>query len=199
MADTRGASVNDVCLAALAQAFRRWRLENTGGSRSCPDLSALVPMSTRLIDERLAPGNRLVSHHLLLPCSADRFADALDGVHRQTNAVRAGRTRDSARVALAALTPRLGESVADRTTAPEGAQIVASSVTFPGEVACAGARLTAASLMCDPYNGRLSYISFARTTDVVRCTAVYDEVLAHAAAIPSHWKAALIAEDTPRS
>jgi diacylglycerol O-acyltransferase len=193
-ADTHGVSVNDLCLSALAQAFRRWRSENMNGLRPCTNLSALIPISTRLTAERFSPGNRLASHHLLLPCSEERFADALNGVHRQTNAIRASRMRDSARAALAMLTPRLGERVVDRMAAPQGAQIVAGSVSLSGEVACAGARLRAASMTCDPYNGRLSYISFTRTTHVVRCTAIYDEALVHAGTIPSHWKASLSAE-----
>ncbi|MFD9277851.1 wax ester/triacylglycerol synthase domain-containing protein [Streptomyces mirabilis] len=80
VADAYGASVNETCLAALAQAFRRWRHGNEHDGPTCPDLPALVPMSTRLAQERLAPGNRLVSHRLSLPCSAEELDEAVNRV-----------------------------------------------------------------------------------------------------------------------
>lgn len=193
VADNCGATVNDVCLAALAQAFRQHHSDSAQGALSTIDVPALVPMSTRSAQQRHAPGNHSVSHRLLLPCSAERLAEAIRRVSRQTAAVRKTRQRDASRLALIPLTPRLGDWVIDRMTVTRAAPVVASSVTFPRTVTCAGARLTGASMFCDPYNKRLAYISFTRTTDVIRCTAVYDSAFSRAAAIPSGWKTSLTA------
>ncbi|MCT9108924.1 hypothetical protein ACFWD7_11250 [Streptomyces mirabilis] len=102
--------------------------------------------------------------------------------------------RDAARLALAPLTPRLGEWATSRMTVAQAAPVVASSVTFPGAMTCAEGRLAAASMFCDPHNERLAFLSFTRTTNVIRCAVVYDDALVHAADIPSHWKASLLAD-----
>ncbi|MFF3580421.1 hypothetical protein [Streptomyces mirabilis] len=160
MADAYGASVNETCLAALAQAFRRWRRGNEHDGPACPDLPALVPMPTRLAQEQLAPGNRLVSHRLSLPCSAEELGEAVDRVRDQSQTVPASRMRDAARLALTPLTPRLGEWATSRMAVAQAAPVVASSVTYPGAMTCAGGRLIAASMFCDPYNERLAFLSF---------------------------------------
>lgn len=77
-------------------------------------------MSTRLAQERLAPGNRLVSHRLSLPCSAGELGEAVNRVRRQSQTVRASRMRDAARLALAPLTPRLGKWATSRMAVGDG-------------------------------------------------------------------------------
>ncbi|MFI9202228.1 wax ester/triacylglycerol synthase domain-containing protein [Streptomyces sp. NPDC053048] len=192
LADAHGASVNDVCLAALAVALRSWRDEQPAHPRPCPDLPVLIPMSTRQPHERHTPGNRVAAHRLLLPCSEEGFGEAVGRVNRQTAAVRDTRRRDAARAALARpLVPRLADwtvrTMGNRRSVPLGA----SSVTFPQAFSCFGARLTAASMFYNMQENVPTYLSLTRTPDTVRCALMYDAALARTATIPGHWKQAL--------
>ncbi|WP_322983597.1 hypothetical protein [Streptomyces sp. S584] len=132
-------------------------------------------MSTRLAEERHTPGNHLVAHRMTLPCSAEGFGEAVNRVRRRAEAIRTSRMGDATRLALSALTPRLGEWATRWMSVAQAAPVVASSVTFPDAMTCAGGRLTAASMFCEPHDERLCYLSFTRTTDVIRCAVVYDD------------------------
>nr|WP_190064006.1 wax ester/triacylglycerol synthase domain-containing protein [Streptomyces griseocarneus] len=198
LADAHGASVNDVCLAALAMALRSWRLERAAaaGEGACPDLPTLVPMSTRQAHERHAPGNRVVAHRLLLPCSEERLREAVTRVHRQTVVVRRSHRRDAARAALdKPLLPGLADWTVHAMGNPRTIPLSASSISFPAAFSCFGARLTAASMFYNVQENLPTYVSFTRTPTTVRCALMYDESLAHTASLPHHWRRAL--DETP--
>lgn len=193
LADAWGTSVNDVCLAGLAQALRAWH--RGGPARHCPELPVLVAMSTRGPGERYAPGNHVVGHRLVLPCGAQRLPEALARVRRQTDAVRRTRTRDARRLAVRVLPHRAGEWAMGlvKNAVPIGV----SSVTVTDHMRCFGARLTGASMFYDVHDGLLGYVSFTRAGGVVRCGVVYDVALPRAAQLPHHWQRALLAADAP--
>ncbi|MYS55401.1 condensation protein, partial [Streptomyces sp. SID6013] len=64
-----GATVTDVYLAALARAVRTWHLKETGAVH--PPLPVAIPMSVRAPGEEQAPGNRMVTARILLPCDEE--------------------------------------------------------------------------------------------------------------------------------
>ncbi|MEU1378206.1 wax ester/triacylglycerol synthase domain-containing protein [Streptomyces triculaminicus] len=194
LADAHGASVNDVCLAALAMALRTWRHERTAstGAGTCPDLPTLVPMSTRQAHELHTPGNRTVAHRLLLPCSEERLRDAVARVHRQTAVVRRDRRRDAARAALdRPLVPALADWTVRAMGNPRTTPLSTSSITFPATFSCFGARLAAASMFYNVQENLPTYVSFTRTPTTVRCALMRDDALARTAPLPHLWRRAL--------
>ncbi|WP_234393102.1 hypothetical protein [Streptomyces pactum] len=184
-------TVNDVCLAALAQALQHWRTTYLEPTPRCPDVHALVPLSLRQDHERHAPGNRVTGLRLTLPSSAPDFGQALHSVHRQTRRVRATRQRDVSRVALRLMPSRLGEMTGKVITAKATCPLIASTIGLPATFTCQGAHLYAASMFNDLYDERLSYISFTRAAGIIRCGMFYDSALPGARAIPEFWSANL--------
>lgn len=191
------ATVNDVCLAGLAGAFRQWYGTLTPPPPPLRDLSVLVPMSFRRDHEQYAVGTRVTAHHLDLPCRIPETAEAIHRVHRQTRAVRTHRVREASRLALALLPVPLGQRMAGVTLGRTAAPVLASSITLPAEFMCLGGRLSAASLVCDLFGGRLCYVSFTRAAGVVRCGIVVDESLPGASVLPALWREAVGAAEQP--
>ncbi|MGW6462068.1 hypothetical protein ACWF94_40110 [Streptomyces sp. NPDC055078] len=192
-ADRWGTSVNDIALAALALAFRSWRAERDGAAPGHA-LPALVPMSTRQDHERDAPGNRLVSHRVLLPCGTDDLGTAALRVHRQTRAARDNRRRDAARAALAYGPSRAGVWSTRLVAAPRTVPVNASSITLPSAPECFGVPLTGASMFFAPPPGLLAYVSFTRLPGTVRCTVVHDVRVPGLRELPRHWRTAVTGE-----
>ncbi|MET9803416.1 wax ester/triacylglycerol synthase domain-containing protein [Streptomyces sp. NPDC006368] len=187
-----GVTTNDVCLAALAQALRHWHRSHPALDGPCPDMHALMPMSLRQEHQRHALGNHLGSHRVTLPCSVPDLDQAVAHVHRQTDAVRASRTRDAFRLATRFLPTWLGERASNAFTARRSAPIVVSSVSLRATPTCLGAPLCAASMFGSLYNNRLCYVSFTRAVGIVRCGVLYDGALPQAAALPRLWSAVLL-------
>ncbi|MGW8065174.1 wax ester/triacylglycerol synthase domain-containing protein [Streptomyces ziwulingensis] len=177
------ATVNDVCLAAIAQAMREWR----ASSRSCPDLPVIMPMTLRQKHEPYAAGNRITAQRLLLPCSAASFGEALHAVRRQTDALRIHRARDAARWAMAALPRRLGEQSCTRMLDAQAAPVTTSSITLPQTPTCHGVPLHGASMLNTPHTGCPTYISFTRAAGTVRCTAIHGSSLTDMPSITRAW------------
>ncbi|MCF2436142.1 hypothetical protein LV779_24515 [Streptomyces thinghirensis] len=90
IARAHGGTVTDVYLATLSHAVRTWYLKDTGSAH--PPLPVSIPMSVRAPGEEYAPGNRMVTARLLLPCDEESPQRALARV-----VVRTGRLRESRR------------------------------------------------------------------------------------------------------
>jgi diacylglycerol O-acyltransferase / wax synthase len=193
LADTHGASVNDIAVAALALALRSWSTELALPDAPSP-ARTLVAMSTRRPPERLRPGNHVAFHRLYLPVSAATLAASAAEVRRQTDAVRHSRRRDALR-ALLDLPGPLAPGVRGLRAVinPRLYPFVVSSVSFPDTFTCFAGRLGAASLFLHVGDDeqRFVYLSFTRTPDTVRCTVVTDAARAHTTALPRHWVRAL--------
>ncbi|MEV5884666.1 wax ester/triacylglycerol synthase domain-containing protein [Streptomyces sp. NPDC052020] len=185
-----GATVNDVCLAGLAGALGRW-YGTLPENRPVPELTVLLPMSVRQDHQRHAPGTSTTAHHLALACHLPDLEQAVRHVHRQTRPVRTHRVRDVYRFALGLLPAALGRHAAGALLGGRGAPLVVSSITLPADFTCFGGKLSAASLICDLYGGRLGYLSFTRAAGVVRCGLVHDDALPYASAVPGLWREAL--------
>ncbi|CAL9608102.1 hypothetical protein SUDANB58_05576 [Streptomyces sp. enrichment culture] len=186
-----GTTVNDVCLAGLAGALGRWHGALRRTPHPAPELPVLLPMSFRQDHQRYAPGTLATAHRLVLPCHLPGLEQALRSVHRQTRALRGHRVRDTSRLVLGLLPAALGHRAAAAVLGAREVPLVVSSVTLPTGFTCFDARLSAASLMCDLYGGRLGYLSFTRAAGVVRCGLVHDAALPGAPAIPALWREAV--------
>ncbi|CAL9337410.1 hypothetical protein SUDANB6_00200 [Streptomyces sp. enrichment culture] len=187
-----GATVNDVCLAGLAGALGRWHGTLCETPHPAPELPVLLPMSFRQDHQRHAPGTLATVHRLVLPCHLSGLEQALRLVHRQTRALRGHRVRDTSRLVLGLLPAALGHRAAGAVLGAGAVPLVVSSVTLPAGFTCFDATLSAASLTCDLYGGRLGYLSFTRAAGVVRCGLVHDAALPGASAIPALWREAVL-------
>jgi hypothetical protein len=189
VARANNGTVNDVYLAALSHAVHVWHMKETGTTH--PPLPVAVPMSVREPGEEHAPGNRMVTARLLLPCDEPSPRDALARVVAATGRLRRTRRRDAVRVLLAATPRALGARVGTRLV--NGAVVAgpASSVDFGTALVHQGAvsRRTAV------FSGLAAGIRFLTTLtsqhDVACLTVVHDEALATADEIPELWLSAL--------
>lgn len=186
-----GVTVNDVCLAGLAGALGRWHGTLRPTPHPPPRLPVLMPMSFRQDHERYDPGTLTTAHRLTLPCHLPGLEQALGPVHRQTRALRGHRVRDVSRIALGRLPVALGHRAAAAVLDERAAPLVVSSVTLPADFTCFDGTLSAASLICGLYGGRLGYVSFTRAAGVVRCALVHDAALPGASAVPGWWREAV--------
>ncbi|NEC76902.1 condensation protein, partial [Streptomyces rochei] len=100
VARAHGGTVTDVYLAALSHAVRTWYLKDTGLVH--PPLPVSIPMSVRAPGEEFAPGNRMVTARLLLPCDEESPRRALARIVAATGRLRESRRRDAMRLLLAA-------------------------------------------------------------------------------------------------
>ncbi|MEV5357015.1 wax ester/triacylglycerol synthase domain-containing protein [Streptomyces sp. NPDC052693] len=187
------ATVNDVCLAGLACALGHWYRTVSGALPNPRELVVLVPMSVRKDSDRYAVGSRVTAHHVGLRLGLSDLGRAVRSVHEQTRALRPHRVRDASRLALGLLPPALGHRMAGVTLGRTAAPVLTSSITLPSRFTCLGGRLSAASLVCDLFGGRLCYISFTRAAGVLRCGIVADEALPEARALPGLWRDAVTA------
>ncbi|WPO70372.1 hypothetical protein [Streptomyces sp. KN37] len=191
MALRHSVTVNDVCLAGIADALGRWHRALPDTVRSTQKLSVLVPMSFREEHELYAVGNRLTSYRLTLPCHLTDIEHSIRHIRQQTQAARTHRVRHAARPALRLLPVTLGQRMVGAVYGVTAAPIVISNITLPAMFTCLNGRLSAASLICDPVNRRLCYISFTHAAGLIRCGIVCDDALPQATTIPALWRQAV--------
>ncbi|WP_320775346.1 wax ester/triacylglycerol synthase domain-containing protein [Streptomyces sp. CRN 30] len=186
---THGGTVNDVYLAALAHAVRTWHLEATGTVH--PPLPVVVPMSVRAPGEEHAPGNRMVTARLLLPCDAPSSTEAVRRVTAATRRLRDSRRRDSFRVLLAGTARSVGGRLGLRLV--NGAVVAgpASSVNFGAPLLHQGAVSRWSAVYSGLASGIRSLMTLTSQRDTACLTVVHDGNLATAAELPDRWLAAL--------
>ncbi|WP_404868296.1 wax ester/triacylglycerol synthase domain-containing protein [Kitasatospora griseola] len=163
-AESRGVTVNDLCLATLARAVRAVGMRH-------PTL--LVPMSTRRPSERYTPGNFTAGYLLRIPTGNPLSPDdALRSVRRQAGNARRTNERDTRRAVLAGLPNALARRAARPVIVNVG--LTASSATLPhleiGDARLIGAAMAhsaPSSLALD------AYVSFATTGTTVRCSVFH--------------------------
>jgi diacylglycerol O-acyltransferase / wax synthase len=184
-----GATVNDVYLAALAHAIRTWQLKETGDTH--PPVPVAVPMSVRRPGAELAPGNRMVTARLLLPCDEETPAAALDRVLAQTDRLRRTRQRDATRFLLAATPRGIGARLGMRMVGRGCVLGPTSNMNFGGLLVHHGNPATDAAVFTDVAAGVLCFISLTGYHDRARLTIVHDDALPTADELPDLWLAAL--------
>ncbi|MCU0300632.1 MAG: WS/DGAT domain-containing protein [Candidatus Nanopelagicales bacterium] len=88
-ARARGATVNDLMLAAVAGGIRRY-LEARG--EPLKDVMTMIPVNLRPVDEPLPPhlGNRFALVALMLPVEVDGAVERLDVAHERMELIKAG-------------------------------------------------------------------------------------------------------------
>ncbi len=187
LADLHGASVNEVSLAALGLALADWQHDHLPAD-SRRDVTAGVVMSTRTPQERHHIGNRVGFHRLTLPHQVRSLTEFIPAVTRQTGKVRSVRQRDAFRPFLdTRITPRLGTRAFRAALHARANPLILSSVSLPQQHTVFGADLRAASLRLNVFPDFPAYISFTRTRENVRCTAVADQSRNSLLAVPRRW------------
>ncbi|GGS49101.1 wax ester/triacylglycerol synthase domain-containing protein [Streptomyces griseoviridis] len=185
-----GATVNDVYLGALAYAVRTWHLKETGTVH--PPLPVAVPMSVRAPGEEFAPGNRMVTARVVLPCGEPTPGQAVRVVAARTRRLKESRRRDSFR-ALLAVTPRqLGARIGVRLVNGAVVSGPASGVGFGAPLLHRGAASRWAAVYSGMTSGIRCLVTLTSQHDTACLTVVHDENLPTADELPDLWLAALL-------
>ncbi len=187
---TFGGTVNDVYLAALAHAVRTWHLKETG--RPHPPLPVAVPMSLRTAGERYAPGNRMVTARLMLPCDEESPVAGLARIMARTSRLRRYRERDAWRVMLAATPASVSARLGSRMVNGETVAAPTSGVHFGDALVHHGAAARDAAVFTALAAGLRCFTALTGHGDNARLTVIRDEALVGADALPDLWLAALV-------
>ncbi|MER5941046.1 wax ester/triacylglycerol synthase domain-containing protein [Streptomyces sp. NPDC001928] len=190
IARAHGGTVNDVYLAALSHAVHTWHMKATGAPH--PPLPVAVPMSVRAPGEECAPGNRMVTARLLLPCDEPSPRLALARVAAATARWRATRRRDAVRMLVAATPRALGARVGTRMVNGDVVSGPASSVNFGAALVHQGAASDSAAVFTGLAAGIRCLTTLTSQHDASCLTVVHDETLATADELPNLWLAALL-------
>ncbi|MFE6281478.1 wax ester/triacylglycerol synthase domain-containing protein [Streptomyces sp. NPDC057877] len=187
---SRGGTVNDVYLAALAHAVHTWHMKETGTVH--PPLPVVIPMSVRTAGEECAPGNRMVVARLPLPCDESSPRRALTRVMAATERLRASRQRDATRLLLAASPRAIGARLGTRMV--NGAVVAgpASSVNFGQALVHQGAVSRRAAVFADTAASVPWVVTLTSQHDTACLSVVHDGALTTAGELPDLWLAALL-------
>ncbi|KOT98244.1 condensation protein [Streptomyces sp. NRRL F-4711] len=185
-----GATVTDVYLAALSHAVRTWHLKETGAVH--PPLPVAIPMSVRAPGEEQAPGNRMITARILLPCDEESPQRALARVKEAMNGLRAARRRDSMRVLLAATPRSAGARIGVRLVHGRRVAGPVSSVDFGPALVHQGLTARRAAVYTSVASGIRSVVTLTSQHDTACLTVVHDEALRTADELPDLWLAALL-------
>lgn len=184
---TVGATVNDVYLAALAHALGSLLTEE---HQVRSPLTVGIPQSLRTEDERLQPGNRLVTARLALPTAETTPTGALARTTARARRLRARRQRDAMGALVRVAPRRCGAFLGARGVSPAAIGGLASNVNLGPTLVHQGEAATAAMFTALPA-GLLLYTALTGQGETARFTVVHDEALPGAAALPRLWLAAL--------
>ncbi|MEE1752118.1 wax ester/triacylglycerol synthase domain-containing protein [Streptomyces sp. SP18CS02] len=83
-----GATPNDICLAALAEALRTWLPEDRPAGRGRRDLHVGMPVTLRYPEERYSVGNRVSAVRIPLSFWADSSTERVAAIARATRRIR---------------------------------------------------------------------------------------------------------------
>ncbi|MBQ0962140.1 MULTISPECIES: wax ester/triacylglycerol synthase domain-containing protein [Streptomyces] len=195
IARAHGGTVTDVYLAALSQAVRTWYLKDTGSAH--PPLPVSIPMSVRAPGEEYAPGNRMVTARLLLPCDEESPRRALTRVVASTGRLRESRRRDAMRLLLSAAPRTLGAGVGTRLVRGAFVAGPVSSVNFGTALVHQGVAARRAAVFAGVASGIRCVTTLTSQHDTACLTVVHDEALATADELPDLWLAALLELERP--
>lgn len=193
-----GGTVNDVYLAALSQAVRRWHEERTG--RTHPPMPISMPLSVRAPGQELAVGNALVTARVTLPCAHGDPRRALQHVISQTEPLRRSHHRHAARLMLATLPSAVGMRAALRLADAEAVPALASTIEVGPEFTHQGQRATHAAMFIALAGGLRCYTALTTYRDNARLTVVHDDGLTGIDTLGHHWLTAVreLTATTPR-
>ncbi|MGP2440269.1 wax ester/triacylglycerol synthase domain-containing protein [Streptomyces sp. JW3] len=185
-----GATVNDVYLAALAGAVRTWHLKATGTVH--PPLPVAVPMSVRAPGEEHAPGNRIVTARLLLPCDEPSPAGAVRLVAARLRRLKESRRRDAFRVLMASTPRGIGARIGVRLVNGSVVAGPASMVPLGAPLLHQGAPARWTAAYSGLANGVRCLVTLTSQHDTACLTVVHDENLPTADELPGLWLSALL-------
>ncbi|MEV5547512.1 wax ester/triacylglycerol synthase domain-containing protein [Streptomyces sp. NPDC052309] len=191
----RGATVNDVFLAAYAHAVGTWHRKATGSVH--PPLPVAIPMSVRGRGEECAPGNRLVVARLLLPCDAPSPRHALAGVVARTHTLRTSRRREALRMMLTAGPRSAGARIGTRLVNGRSVAGPVSSVDFGSALVHQGSAARRAVVYSGLGGGIRCLTTLTSQHDTACFAVIHDEALATADELPDLWLAALLELERP--
>ncbi|MEU3607491.1 hypothetical protein AB0E83_18910 [Streptomyces sp. NPDC035033] len=179
-----GVGVNDVYLTAVTGALAAFQRRQGG---RVGDLRVVMPMSVRVQEARLAPGNAALPAMLRLPCTVAGPGERLESVVGQTLAHKGSGLRESGWRTLLRLPPRFLRRAVERADY----RLAASHIHINGTYRVLGAPPLATSVFGLNSPGMLGYFSLTRAMDTARFTVVHDQAHAVAAELPGLWVEAL--------
>ncbi|AEW97964.1 MULTISPECIES: wax ester/triacylglycerol synthase domain-containing protein [Streptomycetaceae] len=188
-----GGSVNDVYLAALAHAVHTWHAKENGAVH--PPLPVVVPMSVRRAGEEHAPGNRMVTARLLLPCDQDSPFGALAAVMARTARLRRSGQRDATRLLMTATPRRIAANLGKRMVHGSTVAAVTSGVNLGDPFTYQGDPVVNAAVFTDAIAGVMCVAVLTGCGGNARFTFVHDRALPTADEIPDLWLASLLELD----
>lgn len=180
-----GVTVNDVFLAALSHALRRWQQEQGGGP--VRDVRTAMTMSVRTAGEVLTAGNRIVGVPLLLPASAPGPRQSMAGIVRQTRLLK----RCGAGGLLFPILSRLPAGLLARQMRNLDLQWCVTHLNLREPFAVCGAPLLAASAFGTGWPWLTGFATLTRTTGTARFALVHDSRLPGLDSMPQRWVQAL--------
>ncbi|MFG3658676.1 condensation protein [Streptomyces sp. NPDC047706] len=194
-----GGTVNDVYLAALSQAVRRWHAQD--GGRAHPPMPISMPLSVRAPGQELAVGNALVTARVTLPCAQSDPRRALEHVIAQTEPLRRSHHRHAARLMLGGLPAAVGMRAALRLADAEAVPALASTMEAGPELTHQGRRATHAAMFIALAGGLRCYTALTTYHDNARLTVVHDDGLTGIDGLGRHWLTAVheLATARPRT
>ncbi|MDA1360961.1 hypothetical protein O1R50_15120 [Glycomyces luteolus] len=188
VARARGASVNDVYLAALAHAL-------TEAARQLPSAPAavpfLVPVNLRRPGEEDAPGNRVVLASIVVPGGRGGAEERLALTPGATGVLKSARLREAMR-RITALTPTAVMAKGRRQVSrPAHAATLASSLALPRRLGFQGARVTRVSpVMWAPLGVPVAVVLLTYDDTATVCFTL-DPAMPGLDELPDHWQAAV--------
>ncbi|MBT2427479.1 condensation protein [Streptomyces sp. ISL-112] len=189
-ARAHGATVNDVYLAALSEAVRRWYGERTG--RGHPPMPVTMPLSARGPVMAAAVGNALVGTRITLPCDRSRnVVETLDTVAAQTRRLREINYRHCARLVLGVLPRGLGARLTLRVAGAGPVGLLASNLDCGPVLTHFGVTARQAQMLSSLADGLRCYTALTGYGDNARLSVVHDESLPAAPRLGEHWVAAV--------
>ncbi|MGW7458157.1 wax ester/triacylglycerol synthase domain-containing protein [Streptomyces sp. NPDC054797] len=184
-----GATVNDVYLAALSEAVRRWYAERT--DRAHPPFPVSMPLSVRGPGEETTVGNKVAGARLTLPCDPRGPAAGLRQIVVQTRRLRERRHRYASNFLINAVPRDVGARVALHMADPAAIAAVTSNVDVGPALVHQGAQAGQAALLTSLAAGLRCFTALTGYHDNARLTVVHDACFTGIQRLGEHWVAAV--------
>jgi hypothetical protein len=183
-----GATPNDVCLAALAEAVRTWvpaQWPAHGGRGR--DLQVSLPVSVRFPEERYSVGNRVSSVRIPLSFRQESAVDRVAGIARATRRVRTEGMRRVLRAQVDLLPERLLYGILCQSADLRSGLDTSGLIRIPGRLAMGADPIESAAATLFLHGAHPFAVSFLSYGEQVRVGFVIDRALDDVGDLAGLW------------